>query len=891
MWLSRLLNHLRGNRVSNEIEREMEFHIAERADDLAAAGMSPRAARAEARRRFGNVTRQKEQTRDRDLFAWLDSLIGDVRYAIRSLRAAPVFAAVAVLSLALGIGANTAIFSIIDAVLLKSLPVSHPEQLVRLERGNNGAVVTNPLWEAIRDRQNVFSGIFAFGHATFDLANGGEAQRITGVWVSGDYFSTLGVHPEVGRLIARDDDRRGCAGVAVLSHAFWENHFASNPAVVGRSISFDGHPFRILGVADARFGGVDVGRPPQVFVPLCSETVIRGANSQLDQRSSWFLRIIGRPRDGLTLAQLNARLAVLSPPVAEATLPPDWSVEGTRNFRRALISATPAPNGFSDVRRAYTKALYVLMAIVALVLLIACANVANLLLARATARQREIAVRLALGAGRGRIARQLVTESLLLATLGASCGVAFAAWGSRLLVGLLSRGDDVLSLDLAVDRRVLLFTIAITTVTGLLFGVVPAWRSGRVDPQSAMKAQGRGLAQGFHRFTMGKALVIAQVALSLVLIVGAGLLMSSWRRLATLDPGFRRDGILLVDADVRATKTAEDQRLALQQRVLDRLRALPGVRAASSSQVTPVGQSTWNDIVRVDGFTPRSEDDALVWANAVSDGFFSTLGIPLLVGRDFGSRDDKSAAAVAIVSRSMAAKFFGTANVVGRRFQTEQGDHWSPPIEIVGVVGDSKYRSLRDTTPPIMYFPRAQVSATAQDASYELRTDEAPIAIVPSVKSALAEVDPRIRLDITTLDRQLSESLVLPRTIATLSGFFGGLALLLSMVGLYGVMAYMVARRRNEIGVRIALGALRGRVIRLVLGETARIVVVGIVLGIALSFALTRLVQSFLYGLEPRDPRTLAGAALLLTVVGVAASVIPALRAARMDPVAALRED
>ena len=887
----RLRNHFRDNAVSKDIRREMQFHLAERADDLEASGMTAAAARREARRRFGSLAYQGERTRERDLFRWLDVLIGDIRYALRSLRAAPAFATVAILSLGLGIGANTAIFSIIDALILKSLPVSHPEELMAVVRNEKGTVVTNPLWEAIRDRQDVFSGAFAYGSTNFNLTSGGEARRIDASWVSGDYFTTLGVRPAAGRLIAKGDDYRGCPGVAVLSEGFWTSQYAADPGVIGKTISLDDHPFEIIGVADGRFFGVNVGHRPQAFVPLCSEAIIRGANSQLDHRSSWFLQIVGRPKPGLTAAQVTARLAVLTPAIIDATIPPNWPADALQNYRKAKYHVTPVAKGFSELRMMYTKPLYILMAIVGVVLLIACANVANLLLARATVRQREMAVRLALGAGRGRLARQLITESLLLAGIGAALGALFASWGSRLLVRLISRSNELVSLDLGADRRVLVFTIAVATLTGLLFGLVPAWRAGRVDPQTAMKAQGRGVAEGHTRFGIGKVLVAAQVALSLVLIVAAGLLMGSWRKLSTADPGFRRDRVLLVDADIRGTATPPAGRLALHEQMLDALRHIPGVRSASASQITPIEGPTWNELVKADGFTPKNEDDALSWANAVSDGYFATLGIPILEGRDFDSRDTKSSGRVVIINEAMARHFFSTPAAVGRHIQKEEGSSYSPPIEVIGVVGTTKYTSLRDSAQPVMYFPRPQESAEAQYVSFELKTNGAPNAMVPAVAKAIAALSPRITLDFTTLEQQLSQSLTLMRLIATLSGFFGGLAVLLATIGLYGVMAYNVARRRNEIGVRIALGAERSRVIRMVLGEVSRVVLAGVVVGLVLSFTVTRLVASFLYGVTPTDGATLSASVMVLAAVGLAAAALPAWRAARLDPVAALREE
>ena len=890
-WLGRLRNHLRDGAVSKEIRREMQFHLAERADDLVASGMKPDAAQREARRRFGSLAYQGERTRERDLFGWLDTLVGDVRYALRALRAAPAFATVAILSLAIGIGANTAVFSVINALVLRSLPVNHPEELVAVVRGKDGMIFTNPLWEAIRDRQDMFSGIFATGMTSFNLTAGGEAQRVDASIVSGDYFATLGVRAVTGRLIARADDYRGCPGVAVLSEGFWLSRYSADPGVIGKPILIDGHPFDVIGVSDGRFSGVSVGQRPQIFVPICTEKILRGANSQLDERSSWYLEIVGRPKPGLTHAQIEARFATLAPGIIDATIPPHWPTESLNYYRSAKFRVESAARGFSFVRDAYAKALYVLMAIVALVLLIACANVANLLLARATVRRREMAVRVALGAGRGRLARQLITESLLLSSMGAVLGIAFAVSGSRFLVRLLSRGGDGVALDLGVDLRILLFTIGVTTLTGLLFGLVPAWRAGRVDPQAAMKAQGRGVAEGQSRFAMGKALVVAQVALSLVLIMGAGLLIGSWRKLATTDPGFRSEGVLLVDTDIRNTNTPPEQRLALHQQMIDAVRRIPGVQSASGSQITPVGHSTWNDVFRTDGFTARSEDDATAWVNPVSDGYFRTLDIPMLAGRDFDTRDTPTSARVAIVNEAMARKLFGTPAAVGRRVQKQEGPGWSQPIEVVGVVGTTKYRSMRDSAQPIIYYPRAQESPKALEMSLEVRGATGATTLVPSITKTIASINPRITLDITTLERQLSASLTVSRAVAMLSGFFGTLALLLATIGLYGVMAYTVARRRNEIGVRIALGAEQSRVVRMVLGEVAAIVLAGVVFGVGLSLGAARLVTSFLYGMKATDPGTLVASAAVLVLVGVVAAALPARRAATLDPVAALREE
>jgi predicted permease len=651
----------------------------------------------------------------------------------------------------------------------------------------------------------------------------------------------------------------------------------------------EGHPFPIVGVIDPGFTGLDIGEQSQVYVPLCTKDIVQAGS--LDSRSNWFLRIVGRPKPGMTAEQIDARLATLAPGIIETTVPPNWPADALARYRKAQFSVDPADKGFSVLRTTFQEALFMLMAVVGIVLLIACANVANLLLARATTRQREIAVRLALGAGRSRLIRQLLTESTLLSLLGAMLGIGFALWGSRLLVHMISTRDRVVSLDLTLDPRVLTFAIAVATVTGLLFGLAPAWRAGRVDPQVALKSQGRGVTEGHSRFSIGKALVVAQIALSLVLVAGAALLLGSWHRLATTDPGFRSDQILLVNVDMRSGGVTGDQRGTLYRQMLERFRTLPAIRAASMSGITPIGSSSWNNIVKADGFAPASPDDALIWVNEVSDGYFSTMKTVMLAGRDFGSGDVLTSPKVAIVNEAMARRVFGTSGAVGRQFHFQEGESYGPPIEVVGVVANTKYRSIREQDEPIIYLAASQDEALSSSMSFEIRSDQLPASLVPSLKAVVQEINPRFSLDFVPLEQQISESLRLPRTLATLSGFFGGLALLLAMIGLYGIMAYSVARRRNEIGVRIALGAAQGRVIQMVLGEVGRMVIVGLAIGTLITLGLARLVASFLYEISPNDPGTLGLSAMVLAIIALTAAMAPAWRASRLDPVAALRED
>ena len=885
-WYRQFINLLHPDRLSGDIRREMEFHMAERADELIARGMTEADARREARRRFGNPSVQRERTRDTDILTWLESLSADVRYALRALRASPGFAIVAILSLGLGIGANTAIFSLINAVVLRTLPVERPEELMQVTMGGKerGTVFTNPLWEAIRDRQDAFSGVFGYSGTEFNLTAGGEIRRANGTWVSGDYFSTLGVRPALGRLLVRADDVRGCQPVAVLGYGFWQSEYGGSRAVIGKTISLDHRPHMIVGVADPSFFGVNVGESAQVYVPLC-------LRPELDSRTMWYLRVVGRRKPGVTPQQVATRVAAIAPAVYEATVPERWGVAERAQYLTNGLSVVAAANGLSPIRRQYQRALMVLMAVVGLVLFVACANVANLLLSRAAARGREMAIRLAIGAARRRLVRQLLTESVLLAALGAMAGIVFARWGTSLLIGLLSRGQLPVSLDVGLDGRVLAFTLGVAILTGLLFGLAPAWRATRIDPQAALKANGRGVAEGHSRFTIGKALVVGQIALSLVLVIGAGLLLGTFRNLVTLDPGFRRDGVLIVSVNLRNAGYGSDRYGAVHSDLLARFRALPGVQAAAASVITPISGSSWNDFIRVDGFTPKSTDDALAYFNQVTDGFFAAMGTPLLAGRDFDARDRLGAVPVVIVNEALAKKFFHGTSPLGKYYRLVEHDNLGVPIQIVGVVKDAKYEELREEALPAAYLPLSQDSARSPYANYVLRTAGAPSSLGPSVKALVAEVNRAIALELTPLSQQVDASLARERLLATLSGFFGALALLLATIGLYGTLSYSVARRRNEIGVRIALGAGRERVMRLVLGEVARLVIIGVALGTLAAFFSTRVMTSFLFGLSPSDPATVIGSAAILAAVGLAAGALPAWRAARVDPIAALREE
>ena len=890
-WMRRAWNVLRPERLSSDLDRELSAHVAECADELIAGGMPGPDAYREARRRFGDSTRQKERTRDADVLGWLESIAADIRYACRSLSSAPVFAIVAILSLALGIGANTAIFSLINAVMLRPLPVSAPEELVHVTMGGDGiSYFTNPIWEELHDRQDIFSGAFAHARTEFNLAGGGEVRYANGYWVTGGFFSTLGLRPVVGRLLNTSDDVRGCSPVGVVSAAFWEREFGGRRALDNTSVLLDGHRFEVVGVADPDFAGVDVGWRADIYAPLCAKTLVDGPRA-LDSRTSWYLRIMGRPRPGVTTAQVSTHLTALSPSVFAATIPAEFDAQRQREYASNRLDVSPAEHGVSALRGQYSAALKVLLGVVGVVLLIACANVANLVLVRATARRQELAVRLAIGAGRMRIVRQLFTESLVLASLGAVLGVLFASWGSRVLVRLLEGQGGAVWLDLTLDGRVLAFTSAIAVLCGLFFGLAPAWHTARVPPQAAMKSGGRGIADGHSRFTFGKALVVGQVALSFALIVAAGLLLNTFRNVLRVDPGFAAEGVLLVRVDLQGTELEGEGRAIAKQSILERLRALPNVRSASASHLTPISGSGWNGLVMVDGYSPQGPRDALVFFNAVTDGFLETLGTRLVAGRDIQPSDTYGAPRVALINEALASKFFGSASPVGRELTEEMFDQPDRSHLVIGVVENAKYGSLREEPVPTVYLPMAQNGWDSRSVTFAVRPDGDPSALGKVVAREVTAVNPAISLESIPFSNQVALSMSRERLLASLAGFFGALAIAMSVIGLYGTMSYAVVRRRNEIGVRMALGASGTGVVRMILREAMWLITIGLAAGLAIAAVGTRWLEAFLFGVTPTDPNTIALAALSLAGVALGSAALPAWRAARLDPVTALRTD
>jgi putative ABC transport system permease protein len=879
-----------------DLDEEIQAHLQMSARDREARGEPADQASASARRELGNAALIRDVTHDQWGWTWLEALAQDVRFGARLLRKTPVITAVALLSLALGIGANTAIFSLLDSVMLRMLPVQNPEQLVSLgmrtpKQGSGvGNSYTNPIWEQLRDRQNVFAGVLAWFPRDFNLANGGEAQNINGMYASGGYFTTLGVQPLLGRLFTAADDTRACGGVAVLGYGFWQQHYGGAASAIGSQVQLDGHSFPVIGVTPPNFFGTDVGSRFDVAIPICAEAILNGKNSGLDRRADWWLRVMAREKPGQSREQTDAGLAVLAPQIFGATVPPDWKPEMQQSFLKRTFVQVPAGTGLSGLRRQYERPLGMLMVIVALVLLIACANIASLFLARAAARQKEIAVRLSLGASRTRLIRQVLTESILLSATGALLGVVFAKWGGALLVRFVSTKQTQVFLDLSMNRRVLGFTIGIAILTGLLFGILPAFRATRVSLTSAIKGvEVQGDAKRSH-FHSGRWIVALQVALSLILLVGTGLFVRSFRNLITLDPGFDRQNVLLVTTNIHNANIPPNAHAEFYAQVLASLKAVPGVTFASQDWFALMSGYEWNQEIEVEGQKSPAGEEPLVYFNWVTPDYFATLRTPLLAGRVFDGRDTAASPAVVIVNETMARKYFPNKNPIGQYFRIQDSNLASAqPLQIVGLVKDSKYESLREDYLPFGYVPLSQMSQVPETSVFELRTGVTPSALIPAVRDAIGSINKAASLQFTTLSQAVDDTLAQERLLATLSGFFGGLALLLTAIGLYGVMTYVVTQRTHEIGIRMALGAQPVSIMKLVMRDVAALLVVGVGAGVIASVWVARLVEQLLFGLKANDAETLALAAGSLVAIALLASYLPARRAMRVDPIKALR--
>lgn len=823
----------------------------------------------------------------------------DLRHAFRRLRKNPGFALAAILTLALGIGANTAIFQLLEAVRLRSLPVQDPANLVEIRiadsEGARGsfsawhAGATYAIWEQTRDRQKAFSGVFAWSSTSLSLASTGEPRLASAILATGGFFDVLGVRPVVGRLLGAEDDRKGCsAPAAVLSHAFWQRELGGDPSVVGRKISLGRYPYQIVGVAPASFTGLEVGRSFDVAVPLCAEALPSGSPNRLDSGTDWWLIVMGRLKPDWTREQASAHLAAISPGLFAASLPPNYPRESVARYLGFKLEALPGAAGISLLREQYTDSLVFLQATAGLVLLVGCANLASLMLARASARERELAVRMAFGAKRGRLVRLLLAESLLLASLGAVAGTWLAGALSGVLVSAIDSRPGAVFLDLGFDWRVFGFAAAMATLCCALFGLAPALRPARISPQNVVRGAGRGTTDDRTRLALRRVLVIGQVGLSLVLVAGAFLSARSLDNLQSQKTGLAVKDVVIAYVDMSSLGLSGERWLSFHTELYDRLRAVPGVVSVAETGVVPLSGSNWSNAVWMDGADSRRRTDSRF--THASAAYFATLRVPLVAGRVFDHRDTPEAPRVAMVNEAFARAVFGPRSALGQRFwreATSQGP--AEPFEVVGVVKDTKYADLRDGMPPIAYLASSQQRELAGFAQLLIRTARAPKAMVPSLRKAIQQLGPSIVATFQDYEGMLEGSLVRDRVVAMLSGFFGVLALLLATLGLYGVIAFVVSRRTSEIGIRIALGAKRTAILRMVVTEALALVAVGLVAGLVLTVTLADMVRSLVFGLEPNDPLTLGVAGLVLGLVGVATSLLPARRAARLDPVVALR--
>jgi predicted permease len=812
----------------------------------------------------------------------------DLRAAVRSLRATPVVTAIALVSLALGIGANSALFSILNSLVLKPLPVHAPEELA-LVADNEW---TNPIWEGIRDRSAEFTnGAFAWSPTVFDLAKSGQVDRVDGAYASGDMFRTLGVNAAVGRVFtARDDARNfGPDGpVAVISSRLWQQRFAADPAVVGRTLLLDRQPFTVIGVLPPRFEGPDVGRVADVIVPIADIAWIRPTENTLDSRSNWWLQIMLRRQPGQSLEQLAAGLNTVRPAIREATLPQNWPAKFLESYLTEDFQVVSAATGDSALRPRYAQPLTIILCVVAAVLIIACANIANLLLARATARRHEMSVRLALGASRMRLARQLLTESFLLAVAGGALGLVVAQFASRLLVRQLATSVSAVSLDLTPDWRMLAFTAAVSLGTALVFGLAPAFGLSRVSPNDALKEQSRSVT-GDRRFGARNALVVAQVALSLALVVGAGLFLRTFASLTTSPLGFDPSHLLVATIDMRQSAATPDERRALYTRVRETAAAVPGVRHAAVSQLIPVSGSGWNGRAKIEGIPELSGKAAIYWINPVSPEWFDTYGLHLLAGRGITEADTATSEHVVVVNETFVKTFIGDGDPIGRMLYADPDSDSNDRQRIVGVVSDSVYRNARSGVYATAYRPFLQ---TDIGATFSLTAELAGDSQTGrrALTEALGQLDGRLSFAYRDLADIVRASTAQERLVAMLSGFFGALALLLAGMGLYGVTSYAVNQRRSEIAVRMALGASSTSVVRMVLSRAGGLVLAGAAIGVAISVWASKFVGALLFGLTPRDPMTLTLAVVALVLIGAIAAWLPARRAARLDPTAVLRE-
>lgn len=870
----RVCSLFRRSRLEADLNDELQDHLAHQTEHYLATGLSPDEAHYAALRSFGNRTSVKESTRNAWGWSWLESTGQDLRYALRFLAKSRVFTITAVSSLAIGIGMNTAIFTLVDAVLLRNLPVRSPRQLVVIaERSGSrdSFSLSWPEFQALRGT-DALEGMAAFRPWRFRTSIHGEPKFVNGQLVSGNYFSLLGVPAILGRTLAnRDDQPSGASPVAVLSYDYWQRECHSDTAVVGHTIDVQGYPFTVIGVSAPDFFGLEPGVKVDVTVPLAMQAIVMPGTPLLNSLDAHWLRLIGRRKTGVSLQRAQAALTVVWTQLT--------SVFPQHSNPRSILEVLSGAQGLYDLRRMFSLPLRALMAAVALILLVACANLGSLLLARDTARRQEIDLRLSLGATRRRLLRQLLTESILLSTMGGICGIAIAYAGSRFLVDLMSTGRSPIVLELAVDAPTLLFTWAVSLATGLLFGIVPALRAIHAESLHGTRLLGKGSE------TWARTLILSQTSLCLAILVCAGLLLESVDNLRNIDAGFREDHVLLMSIRPSLSQYDKNRTAQLYRELYRRFSALPGVKAVTLSMDTPLGGVSYT----AQAFLPSSVGNKLsgmeASVNAVGPRFFETMGIPLVDGRDLDLHDDDHGPETAVISESVARRLFPGGSPLGQRVQIADA-----VMDVVGVVKDTRYNGLRKPPTPMVYRPYLQMEDSWEELFFGIRTFRNPESMVGLVRRELREVAPNVPIfSLSTLDEQMDAGLAGERMVSMLSSCLGIFALLLASMGLYGTLAYGVRERTREIGIRLALGAERAAVMWTILRGALMLVLCGILLGLPLALVCTRAIRSLLYGLGPSDPLTLVGVVTAIVVVTAAASYIPARRASRVDPVVALR--
>ncbi len=895
--LFRLRALIRPGTVEQELDDELRAHLARQVEKHVQAGLTVVEARRRARLEFGGLEQVKEACREARGADLLEATLQDARYGLRQLRRNPGFTAAAVITLALGIGANTAIFSLIDTLMLRWLPVQDPAQLVELLHRYPGEPRMNGFsWQSyahFRDHNHVFSGLIGFSPSRFSVSGEGlEPEASDGEYVVGNFFPVLGVRPAAGRMIGSEDDHAGAAdsAVAMVSWSLWKSRFNLDPGIVGKRIIVDGVPVTVVGVTPQQFHGLAIWTRPDIWLPVSMEAVIHHAGQR---PFGMALNVIGRLKPGVSIEQARAEMSVLFQFTIQETS------KGSEDplLRQMKMEVAPAGAGLAFLRDHFEKPLLVLMGVVGLLLLIACTSLASMLLARAAARQREMAVRVCLGAGRFRLMRQVLTESLLLSLAGSLLGVFLAYFGAGALVRIITSGRPIVGLpphlEIAVypDMQVLLFTAGIALLTGLLFGLSPAWNAFVSAPASALREVGRAGQTRFQRL-FGKSLVVAQVGLSVVLLSAAGLFIRHLRNLEHLDLGFRRDHLLLVTLDPANSGYRGEQLSPLYQELLGRLNALPGVHSATLCAPTPISGGGAASFLTVEGFQDKPENRRYVSLAWVAPKYFETLGIPLLAGRDF-TFGDQSGPRVAIINERMARYYFGQQNPLGRHFTIDRD--WKnlggAPYEIVGIVRDAHYYEIREAPPRTIYLPAFQGGRVFSN-DFILRTSVTPTALAGEARGAVRDELKSVPVErMTTMADQVDASIVPERLVAMLSGVFGGLGLLLAAIGLYGLLAYTVARRTGEIGIRMALGATRGDVTWMILRDALVLVFAGLALGAPAALWAKNLAASLLVHMPAGSYLPIAFGAAAMVAAALLAAFLPARRAASVDPIVALRHE